>query len=151
MDPAMRIDPATSHVSSDGFAEPGDAAPAPAPDQTSPRHDRPQCMEALELANQVRSARAALKREVTSGRRKAAEVIRHCPSEAETMPIFELLAAQRRWGSARTRRFLTAWGVDENKKIGTLTERQVRMLVGALTPGRSGYQRGVPAMAYGRA
>jgi hypothetical protein len=146
MDPAMRIDPA-SNGSSDGSAEHGDAAPAPAPDQTSPHRDRPQCLRALELANQVRTARAALKREVTSGRRQAAEVIRHCPSEAETMPIFELLTAQRRWGSARTRRFLTAWGVDEKKKIGTLTERQVRMLVGALTPERSGYQRRVPAIA----
>jgi hypothetical protein len=146
MDPAMRIDPA-SHASSDGSAEHGDAAPAPTRDETSSRHDRSQRMQALERANQVRTARAALKREVTSGQRDAAEVISQCPSEAQTMPIFELLAAQRRWGSARTRRFLSAYRVNERKGIGTLTERQVKMLVGALAPERNGYRRAVPAMA----
>lgn len=147
MDPAMRIDPATSQATSDGSAEHGDAAPAPRRDETPSRHDRSQRMQALERANQVRTARAALKREVTSGERDAAEVISHCPSEAQTMPIFELLAAQRRWGSARTRRFLSAYRVNEKKGIGTLTERQVKMLVGALAPERGEYRRAIPAMA----
>jgi hypothetical protein len=36
--------------------------------------------------------------------------------------------AQRRWGSTRCRKFLERNGVSEIKPIGTLTERQRKML-----------------------
>jgi hypothetical protein len=110
-------------------------------------------MEALRRANQVRTARAALKRKVTSGERDAAEVIRDCPPETETMTIFELLRAQRHWGNARTRSFLNFHGLPEKKMIGTLTQRQVKVLIGALAPDRAielGYEAALRARA-GRA
>lgn len=47
------------------------------------------------------------------------------------MSISELLMSQRRWGRARCRRVLLSLGVPENKRIGTLTERQ-RMALGRL-------------------
>jgi hypothetical protein len=89
-------------------------------------------MEALARANQVRLARAALKRDIGAGRRSVCDVIAESPWEAESMSLSELLCSQRRWGRARSRKLLSAAAMGEGKKIGTLTERQRRILVGAL-------------------
>jgi hypothetical protein len=91
-----------------------------------------QCMEALARANQVRLARAALKRDISAGRRSVTEVIAESPWETESMSLSELLCSQRRWGRARSRKLLASAALGEGKKVGTLTERQRRILVGAL-------------------
>ena len=91
-----------------------------------------QCMEALARANQVRLARAALKRDISAGRRSVTEVITDSPWEAESMGLSELLCSQRRWGRARSRKLLASAALGEGKKVGTLTERQRRILVAAL-------------------
>jgi hypothetical protein len=89
-------------------------------------------MEALARANQVRLARAALKREISAGRQSVAEVVIESPWEAESMSLSELLCSQRRWGRARSRKLLSSAALSEAKKIGSLTERQRRILVHAL-------------------
>jgi hypothetical protein len=66
----------------------------------------PQHLLALAKANEVRLARAELKRRVAVGQVSAAEVIRSRPTETDSMPVSELLTAQRRWGSTWARRFL---------------------------------------------
>ena len=91
-----------------------------------------QCMEALARANQVRLARAALKRDISAGRRNITEVIMESPWEAESMSLSELLCAQRRWGRARSRKLLSSTALSEGKRVGSLTERQRRILVAAL-------------------
>jgi hypothetical protein len=91
-----------------------------------------QCMQALARANQVRLARAALKRDIGAGRRAITEVIMETPWEAESMSLSELLCSQRRWGRARSRKLLSSTAISEAKKVGTLTERQRRVLVAAL-------------------
>ena len=101
--------------------------------ETEPgRRGTAQCMEALARANQVRLARAALKREISAGRRSVTEVIIDSPWESESMSLSELLCSQRRWGRARSRKLLASAALGEGKKIGTLTERQRRILVAAL-------------------
>ena len=93
---------------------------------------QPQCMQALARANEVRLARARLKRAVGAGDRSAIEVVRDVPWEADTMPIGELLCSQRRWGRARSRKLLMGIHLSEAKPLGSLTPRQRRLLVGAL-------------------
>lgn len=93
----------------------------------------PQHMQALELANRVRLARADLKRRVASGGVEVAEVIVTCPREAESMDIMDLLMSQRRWGHTRCRKFLDSIKMKENKRIGSLTERQRRTLAALLS------------------
>jgi hypothetical protein len=93
----------------------------------------PQHLRALERANRVRLARADLKRKVAAGHLTAAEVILSSPWQAESMAISELLMSQRRWGRTRCRRLLTSLGVPENKRIGTLTQRQRIALAAMLT------------------
>ncbi len=93
----------------------------------------PQHMQALEQANRVRLARAALKRRVGKGDLAAAEVIVTCPQEAQSMPIMDLLMSQRRWGHTRCRKFLTSIRMSETKTVGSLTERQRRTLAALLS------------------
>jgi len=101
--------------------------------QTEPRQrGTAQCMEALARANEVRLARAALKREICAGNRSVTEVIMDSPWEAESMSLSELLCSQRRWGRARSRKLLASAALGEGKKIGSLTERQRRVLSAAL-------------------
>jgi hypothetical protein len=92
----------------------------------------PQHMEALAHANRVRLARAALKRAVGSDKIRAAEIVRGCPWEAETMTIGELLRSQRRWGRTRVRKLLFSLGLNENRQLARLTERQRGVLAAAL-------------------
>jgi hypothetical protein len=99
--------------------------------QTRPRGTA-QCMEALARANEVRLARAALKRDISAGRRSVTEVVMDSPWEAESMSLSELLCSQRRWGRARSRKLLSSAALGEGKKVGSLTERQRRVLTAAL-------------------
>jgi hypothetical protein len=84
----------------------------------------PQYMRALERANQVRLARAELKRRVATGELDIAEVILGCPWEAESMAVADLLMSQRRWGQTRCRKFLAQIPMSEKKTLGSMTERQ---------------------------
>jgi hypothetical protein len=108
------------------------APPTPSPAASENGVMQPQCMQALARANEVRLARARLKREVGAAERNVIEVVSDIPWEAETMPIGELLCSQRRWGRARSRKLLMSIHMSEAKPLGSLTPRQRRLLVGAL-------------------
>jgi hypothetical protein len=100
----------------------------------------PQHMQALQRANEVRLARAELKRRISYGDTSAAEVVLSSPWEVETMAVAELLMSQRRWGHTRARRFLAAIPMAETKTIGSMTERQRQTLAAMLnaSPGSRG-------------
>ncbi|HEY1689940.1 MAG TPA: hypothetical protein VGF95_13890 [Solirubrobacteraceae bacterium] len=102
----------------------------------------PQHMRALQRANEVRLARAELKRRVSDGDVDIAEVIIDCPEEAHGMTVADLLMSQRRWGQTRCRRFLTQVPISEHKTIGSLTERQRQRLVVMLAAVRATRMRG---------
>jgi hypothetical protein len=93
----------------------------------------PQYMRALERANQVRLARASLKRRVALGETDVAAVILECPWEADSMAVADLLMSQRRWGQTRCRKFLAQLSMSEKKTIGSMTERQRHSLASMLT------------------
>ena len=97
----------------------------------------PQHMQALAHANRVRLARAALKRSVASGEVDAAEIVRECPTEVESMTVGELLRSQRRWGRTRVRKFLFPLDLSENRALGRLTARQRLVLAHELAAKRS--------------
>ena len=94
---------------------------------------RPQRMRALEHANQIRVARAELKRRVTQGELEVGEVILTRPWEAERMAVADLLASQRHWGQTRVRKFLASVPISEHKTIGSMTERQRRAVAARFT------------------
>jgi len=100
--------------------------------QTATRTPEPQRLRALERANEIRLARASLKRRIALGDVSAAEVLLTCPSEAVSWSVGDLLMSQRRWGTTRCRKFLSRNHIIETKQIGTLTDRQRRILAAAL-------------------
>jgi len=91
----------------------------------------PQCLRALQRANEVRLARSNLKRQVAEGKISAADVILRCPSQIAGMAVADLLMSQRRWGHTRCRSVLTAVPLPETKTVGSMTERQ-RLILAAL-------------------
>jgi hypothetical protein len=95
-------------------------------------------MRALERANQVRLARAQLKRRIAIGAVDAADVILECPWEAESMAVADLLMSQRRWGQTRCRKFLAQIPMSEKKPVGSMTERQRRTLAAMLRSSERG-------------
>ncbi len=98
----------------------------------APPISAPQRLRALERANQIRLARAGLKRRIATGEMTAAEVLLTPPKEAESWSVGELLMSQRRWGSTRCHKFLFRNQILETKPIGKLTERQRRVLATGL-------------------
>jgi hypothetical protein len=95
----------------------------------------PQHMRALQRANEVRLARAELKRRITDGEIAAGEVILACPWEAASMTVADLLLSQRRWGHTRCRKFLAGEPMSETKTVGSMTDRQRRALHAMLGDG----------------
>jgi hypothetical protein len=93
----------------------------------------PDRLVALERANEIRRARAQLKRRIGAGQLSVAEVILDPPVEAGRWPVAKLLASQRQWGAAKCRRFLAHNRISEVKPVGELTERQRRVLAAQLT------------------
>jgi hypothetical protein len=87
---------------------------------------------ALERANKVRVARAALKRKVAYGDLDVAEIILSCPWEVRSMAVSDLLMSQRRWGATRCRKTLARLPLSDRKTIGSLTDRQRRELAATL-------------------
>ena len=94
---------------------------------------QPQRLRALERANEIRLARAVLKRDIADGHISAADVILSPPCAAMSWAIGDLLRSQRRWGRTRCRKFLLRNQINENKMIGALTDRQRRLLAGQLS------------------
>jgi hypothetical protein len=99
---------------------------------------RPQHMRALERANKVRLARAELKRRVAIGEIEVGGVILHCPWEADSMAVADLLMSQRRWGQTRCRKFLSQIPMSEKKTVGSMTDRQRRVLAAMVAPAHQG-------------
>lgn len=102
----------------------------------------PQHLRALARANEVRLARAELKRRVACGEITVADVVLGSPWEAESMTVADLLTSQRRWGDTRCRKVLQAVGMSETRTVGQMTERQRLALVhllDALNTGRGDY------------
>ena len=108
----------------------------------------PQRLRALERANEIRLARADLKRKIAKGMVSAAEVILDPPYEAGSWAIGELLISQRRWGTTRCRKFLIRNQISETKPLISLTERQRRLLAKQLGGCELDAEEHVPDRSY---
>lgn len=94
--------------------------------------DAPQHLLALARANEVRLARAELKRRIATRELTVAQIVLDVPREAKNMTVADLLASQHRWGRTRCRRFLQAIPLSEAKTVGALTDRQRQAVAEAL-------------------
>jgi hypothetical protein len=93
----------------------------------------PQHLRALARANEVRLARAELKRRVLDQEITVADIVLDPPGAALTMTVADLLMSQKRWGHTRCRKFLGGIPMSEAKTVGAMTERQRHAVALALS------------------
>lgn len=94
-----------------------------------------QRMEALERANDVRSRRKDLKRDLKAGRQSVHELILSPPGYLETAKVFDLLLAAPKVGRVKANKVLTVARISPSKTIGGLSPRQRSELVALLGGG----------------
>jgi hypothetical protein len=83
----------------------------------------------LRQANEIRSRRAALKKELAAGRVRIEDVLAQPPAYAKTAKVQDLLLALPKVGPAGAARFLSRCRIAPSKIVGGMTERQRGELV----------------------
>jgi len=92
--------------------------------ERAPAHTRDQRLRALRQANEIRSQRAALKKELASGRVRIEDVLAQPPAYAKTAKVQDLLLAVPKVGPSRAARFLGRCRIAPSKTVRGMTERQ---------------------------
>ncbi|HTX29923.1 MAG TPA: integration host factor, actinobacterial type [Solirubrobacteraceae bacterium] len=95
----------------------------------APERSYMQRMEALQRANDIRSRRAQLKRDLKAGRQPIDELLLAPPAYLETAKVFDLLLAVPKYGRVKVNKILTQCKISPSKTVGGLSERQRRELV----------------------
>lgn len=91
-----------------------------------------QRMDALERANEVRTKRAQLKRNLKSGRITFHSIILNPPPFVETMKLIDLILEIPKIGRVKANKVLATCRISPSKTIGGLSDRQREEIVGML-------------------
>ena len=86
-------------------------------------------MDALARANQIRTRRAQLKRDLKSGRLSIHTLLLDPPEYVETAKVFDMLLAVPKYGRVKVNKILTTCRISPSKTIGGLSQRQRTELV----------------------
>jgi len=89
-------------------------------------------MDALQRANEIRSRRAQLKRDLKAGRAKIHDVLLNPPWWVETAKVFDMLLAVPKYGRVKANKILTGCRISPSKTIGGLSQRQREELIATL-------------------
>ncbi len=98
----------------------------------APERSLDQRMEALRRANEIRSLRAQLKKDLKSGRVTVDSVIADPPEYLLTAKVFDMLLATPKLGKVKATRLLNQCRISQGKTLGGLSERQRGELVDLL-------------------
>jgi hypothetical protein len=119
-----------------------DSRPMPAAGQTTttttikpagtPERSLNQRMDALQRANQIRSRRAQLKRDLKAGRITIDRLLADPPDYVLTAKVFDMLLAVPKYGRVKANKLLVQCRISPSKTIGGLSERQRTELVALL-------------------
>ena len=101
----------------------------PKPNVAAPERSLVQRMEALQRANEIRTRRAQLKRDLKGGRRTLESVLRDPPEYVLTAKIIELLLELPRYGRVRVEQVLADCGIATNRRVEQLSDEQRVALV----------------------
>ena len=107
-------------------------APTASVDTTSaavPERSREQRMRALRRANEIRSARAQLKRDLKAGKVKIEKLLLDPPEYVLSAKAFDMILAVPKYGRVKANKILTQCRISPSKTIGGLSERQRSELV----------------------
>jgi hypothetical protein len=95
----------------------------------APERSLVQRMEALQRANDIRSRRAQLKRDLKAGRTPIHELLLDPPQYLQTAKVFDLLLAVPKYGRVKVNKILGQCRISPSKTLGGLSERQRGELV----------------------
>ncbi len=91
-----------------------------------------QRLDALERANEVRTKRAQLKRDLKGGQCSIHTLLLDPPAFMETAKVFDVLLAVPKYGRVKANKIVAQCRVSPSKTIGGMTERQRDELVDLL-------------------
>jgi hypothetical protein len=95
----------------------------------APERSLTQRLDALERANEVRTKRAQLKRDLKGGRVSIDTLLLDPPAFVETAKVFDMLLAVPKYGRVKVNKVLTHCRISPSKTIGGLSQRQRDELV----------------------
>ena len=98
----------------------------------APERSLDQRMEALKRANDIRTARAKLKKDLKASRASIHAILLDPPEYVLTAKVFDMLLAVPKYGRVKTNRILNQCRISPSKTIGGLSERQRAELVSQL-------------------
>jgi len=98
----------------------------------TPERSLAQRMDALARANEVRTRRARLKRDLKAGRTQIHGLLLRPPDCLLTAKVVDILLAVPKYGRVKANRIMTQCRISPSKTIGGLSERQRNELVGYL-------------------
>ena len=102
------------------------------PPVSAPQRSRTQRMEALKRANEIRTKRAKLKRDLRSGRTNPQALLLSPPEYVLTAKVSEMLLAVPKYGHVKVNKILAQCRISPSKTIGGLSPRQRAELVSYL-------------------
>jgi hypothetical protein len=89
-------------------------------------------MDALQRANEIRTQRAQLKRDLKASRVSIHTLLTSPPEFVETAKVFDMLLAVPKYGRVKANKILQQCRISPSKTIGGLSERQRSELVSLL-------------------
>ena len=102
------------------------------PKTAAPERSLVQRMDALSKANEIRTRRAQLKRDLKAGRASIHRLLLDPPEWIETAKVLDMLLAVPKYGRVKANKILTQCRISPSKTIGGLSERQRNELVSYL-------------------
>ena len=89
-------------------------------------------MKALNRANEIRTKRAQLKRDLKAGKMKVEKLLLDPPDWVLSAKAFDMILAVPKYGRVKANKILNVCRISPSKTIGGLSERQRAELVGML-------------------
>lgn len=90
----------------------------------APTRSLQQRLDALSRANEIRTRRAQLKRDLKAGRVSIHDLLFDMPDYLETAKICDLLLAVPKYGRVKVNKILLACRISPSKTMGGLSQRQ---------------------------
>lgn len=110
----------------------GDSAESVAALAETPDRSPSQRLEALKLANAVRTERATLKRDLKAGRVRIETVLENPPECVHSAKVADIMLAVPRYGRVKVTKILQRCRISPSKTVIGLSERQRGELIDAL-------------------
>ena len=110
-----------------------ESPPKAAPAGHTPERSLDQRKAALKRANEIRSRRAALKRDIKSNRVKVQALLLDPPDYLQTAKVMDLLLHIPKYGRVKVNRALNHCRISPSKTFGGLSQRQRNELVSYLS------------------